>query len=701
MNIQETRDALIRRTAVSNGSFEILQSIAGLLNSGRESVAREMVLRALENRGDFGNEEAILDALVRQTGLFPYAREENLSLADSIAYEYHRPDNVNGAFVFHREQAEVYRRLLAGESVILNAPTSFGKSRIIDAVIASGRFQNVAVIVPTLALIDETRRRLSSFSNSFKIVTQVSQIPGVQNIFVFTAERANAYENFPKIDFVVVDEFYKIGALSEDKQRTVALNQAFYKLIKDGTQFYMLGPCVREIPRGFEERFHCSFYLTEFSTVVSEQVSVPETPDEISTLIGLCKGLNDPTLIFCRSPKRVNEVAQALVESGVGFRSALSDAADWIANSFHPDWVLCKALRSGIGLHHGRLPRSLGQFVVRSFNDEKLRFLICTSTLIEGVNTKAKNVVIFDNEIAREKYDYFTFNNIKGRSGRMFEHFIGRVFLFHAPPEQELPFVDFPMFTQGSDTPESILVQLDDADLSDAAKSRIERFKQQDLLPLELLRRNSTVEPEQLLELADAINALPPSSARMLNWRRYPTYDELQFSCDLLYGHLVDRGHAGVRSGRQLAFKMNRLRADQDIKQRILDELAPGQYAAPNASEAVERVFEFDRTWASFEFPRLLGALGDVQRHVLAKRGLPFGEYAAFINQAENLFRPAFQLPLEEYGLPLQITDKIMRFLRDAGSIDEALERIRNLPIKGLGLDAFEWQLLEDCKPYL
>jgi replicative superfamily II helicase len=39
--------------------------------------------------------------------------------------------------VFHRVQAEVYARLMEGENVVLSAPTSFGKSLIIDAVVAS------------------------------------------------------------------------------------------------------------------------------------------------------------------------------------------------------------------------------------------------------------------------------------------------------------------------------------------------------------------------------------------------------------------------------------------------------------------------------------------------------------------------------------------------------------------------------------
>jgi RAD3-like DEAD/DEAH box helicase/helicase-like protein len=701
MNIQEVRDILNRGAAIHNEGFNILQCIADLLNSGREPLAREMILRALEHRKEFADTELILDALVRETGLFPYANEENLSLADSIAYEYHRPSNMEEPLVFHREQAEVYRRLLDGESVILSAPTSFGKSRIIDAVIASGRFNNIAVIVPTIALIDETRRRLSTFSGSFKLITQVSQLPGSKNIFVFTAERANAYEDFPSLDFIVLDEFYKIGALSEDKQRTVALNQAFYKLVKGGAQFYMLGPCVKRIPRGFEERYRCVFYLTQFATVVSEEIPVPETADDVATLVGLCKGLNEPTLIFCKSPKRVNEVARALVEAGVGFHSGLSSAADWIAENFHPDWILREALRSGIGLHHGRLPRSLGQFVVRAFNDEKLRFLICTSTLIEGVNTKAKNVIILDNVIAREKYDYFTFNNIKGRSGRMFEHFIGRVFLFHSPPQEELPFVDFPLFTQGTDTPESILVQMDESDLNKDSKARVERFKHQDLLPLEILKRHSILEPDALLDLANAISQFPPSSARTLAWRGFPEYKQLEFCCELVWEHFVERPHASVFSGKQLALKTNRLRSSPDVKRRILDELTPGPYAAANADEAVERVLEFDRTWASFEFPRLFKALEDVQRFVLTKRAIQPGDYGRFINQVENLFRRPFQVPLEEYGLPLQLTDKIANRLREVGSIDEALERIKTLPSARLGLDEFERNLLEECKPYL
>ena len=129
----------------------------------------------MEHRSEFGQAEVILDALVREVGLYPYINVGNLSSRDLIAYEMHRPDNFGEDFVFHRPQAEVYRALLDGQSIALSAPMSFGKSVIIDAIVASGRYSNVVVVVPTIALIDETRRRLTErFRQTFKIIKSMS-----------------------------------------------------------------------------------------------------------------------------------------------------------------------------------------------------------------------------------------------------------------------------------------------------------------------------------------------------------------------------------------------------------------------------------------------------------------------------------------------------------------------------------------------
>lgn len=70
---------------------------------------------------------------------------------------------------------------------------------------------------------------------------------------------------------------------------------------------------------------------------------------------------------------------------------------------------------------------------------------ICTSTLIEGVNTSAKNVILFDKDKGGQPIDFFDYKNIAGRSGRMRKHYIGNVIRFENQPEQMELFVDIPI----------------------------------------------------------------------------------------------------------------------------------------------------------------------------------------------------------------------------------------------------------------
>ena len=697
MNDKDVRKALSEPDRIASQAFTILQGIARYVNdSAMEDRGRELVLRALEHREKFGKLAKVLDGLTREVGLFPYLEIDELSLRDAIAYEFHKPEK-DPDFVFHRAQAEVYRRLMDGESVILSAPTSFGKSRIIDAIIASEKYANLAIVVPTIALIDETRRRLSDFSDRFKVVSQLSQRPDERNIFVFTAERLNAYEELPKIDFFVIDEFYKIG-LPRDKEpdRAVALNQAFYRLHKGGSQFYLLGPSIRSVPEGIEKNLQCGFVLTNFSTVASDVVNAFPCKDKLAKLIEICSPIDEPTLIFCSSPKRVYEVANALLDAGIGIKTPeMSDAAQWIGEQFHEDWVYSKSLQRGIGLHHGRLPRSIGQLSVRSFNEKKLLFLICTSTLIEGVNTCAKNVIVFDHKINRKTLDFFTFNNIKGRSGRMFEHFVGQIFLFHPPPQEDLPFVDFPTITQGDEVPNSLLVQIESDDLTDRAKERLSEVFNQEILPLNIIRQNSTLDPTMQIDLANEISRYSRSEAENLWWSSMPTYEQLEFATTLMWRFFVRKSKNEVYSARQLAWKVWNLYQTPNIRTRILEELGPGKYKTRLVDEAVDKVFIFDRNWASFEFPRLLIALSRIQGHVFNLKFRRTGNFSFFAAKVEQLFRNPALIALEEYGLPLQVGEKISQYVELSEDIDVAISRISEINISDLMLNDFELEVLE------
>lgn len=243
---EELRNILRRKFSADSDRFQIIKEVAILVVT-EQSVGQEFVLRLLSRIEDFQGMETMIHSLVRQVGLFPYLEEENLSLKDTIAYEVHRPSGFKENIVFHHAQAEVYYTLLRGENVVLSAPTSFGKSLIIDSIIASQQHSNIFIIVPTIALIDETRKRLSKFKDSYKIITHPSQSFSQRNIFILTQERAIEIIPDVNVDFFVIDEFYKLSPQKTDEERCHVLNQVFYMLVKKDAQFYLLGPNIEQV----------------------------------------------------------------------------------------------------------------------------------------------------------------------------------------------------------------------------------------------------------------------------------------------------------------------------------------------------------------------------------------------------------------------------------------------------------------------
>jgi DEAD/DEAH box helicase/Helicase conserved C-terminal domain len=694
----ELRAILSDPNRIRENSFAILHDLCCFVGSNEEPDAQDMLLRAMEQRESFVSGREILDGLLRQVGLFQYLQAESLPIADQIAYEVHRPINMDDDIVFHRPQADVYRALLSGENVVLSAPTSFGKSLIIDGAIASGRFNSILIVVPTIALIDETRRRLTRrFRDRFKIVTHGSQARTERNIFVATQERVLQDELDDPIDLLVVDEFYKLSPARGEDDRSALLNQVVYRMIKRARQFYMLGPNVLGISPEFGRRVKYKTFFEPYRTVVSELHYVNGPGTEFERLTALCQKLDDATLIFCRSPARATAVVQHLIGANLGQNSgACREAADWIARHYHPDWHFGKALRLGIGVHHGRIPRALGQFAVRAFNNGDLKFLACTSTLIEGVNTKAKNIIIFDHEINRTAIDLFTFNNIRGRAGRMREHFVGHVYLFHPEPEQELPLVDMPAFTQAEDTPESLLMQIDDDDLTPNSLERLSRFLSQSVVDYDTLKANNGIDPQRQLNVAREIRDNLGTWVPSLRWSGLPTAFQVQQICDLLWRHF-DGGRlaaGSVRSSKQLAYLVNSLRSAPSIGQMIQSQIG----YIRDADETVERVLDFLRLWANFHFPRLLRTLDRIQKDVLSRAGFDPGDFEYFARSVENYFLEPEIVALDEYGIPIEVGRKLRRELASQGGLDATLAKLRALELQNTRLDNFERVLVAEAQ---
>ncbi|WP_454773700.1 DEAD/DEAH box helicase [Janthinobacterium tructae] len=688
-------------------AFSILSTVSKFCYADYD-IGRELVIRVLDRREELdADHRHILDELAIQVGLHPYVNNlEGLSLRGALAHASNRAEGDMEDFVLHSAQSRVLNLLLEGMSVILSAPTSFGKSLLIDLAISAKNYSNVILIVPTLALVEETRRRMARFSHTHNIVTTSNQKIGERNIFVFTQERyLSSQAEIPPPDFFVIDEFYKLS-IQNDGGRATQLNQAFLRLVDTGAQFYLLGPAIGSIPSVVGLKTNCVFIVEKFQTVAIELHTISKKPNKDFAFAALLDELKGQTLVYCQSPASTRKVLKAYLDNRpipITEDIELVEAAEWTAANYHEEWLVSVALMHGIGIHHGRLPRSLGRFMIRAFEEGKLKLLLCTSTLIEGVNTAAKNVIIFDSKLNNKALDFFTFNNIRGRSGRMFRHFIGHVYVFDAPPEPELPFVDIPVFNPTETTPNSLLLQIGLGSLPPKLQDRVRPFIEQTLIPVDLIKKLSSIEPEFIVQAASHIILMTSLEISELSWSSHPQYENIKATSNIIWNQLNGANaakHSGVHTANMMTFWIWELYKSRSVPKFREKMIAKQIESGKSPDDAVENVLAFLRSWASFSYPKYLMAVSDIADVILQRRGMKGCNYVSFAASIEHLFQPNTFSSLEEFGLPFEISSQLVasRVFDKGDELDAIIRTLRNISLDKFANGIFERRLLEDFK---
>lgn len=711
MNYEEIKGLLANRELVRPNAFELLKSISNLANrSSEQSEARECVIRALAVQEEFpADYQELLDSLVRAVGLMPYVDVRRAAtLEDLVEIEAHRAPIPERNYLFHTLQLQIYKDLLAARNVVLSATTSVGKSLVVDAVIASGKHRVIAIIVPTIALIDETRRRLmKNFSATHDVITHPTQRPDFARptIFVLTQERALGRDDLADVEFFVVDEFYKLDLRGGDTERAVDLNLCFHRLAKQGAQFYLIGPHISGV-EGLAARYKHVFVPSEFSTVAVdvEHFALPrEGDDRKKKLVELCKGFKNASLIYCQSPAKAAEVAEYLLAADfLPPIKAVEDAVDWLREEYPGEWIVIKALSAGVGIHHGNIPRAIQQYMIRAFQDGIIKYLVCTSTIIEGVNTIAENVVIYDKRVSRATVDYFTFKNIAGRAGRMNEYFIGKVYVLEAPPEEADFAVEMPIERQSEATPVSLLLDLPEEDLAPISKLRLQSIEEESPLSIETLRKNRHVSVESQNEIYYAISSDLLLQEDALSWSGMPKSHQLLRVCDIIFKY-IDRGSTlggySVTSGVGLKAELDRIRTQTRFLAYIQNRLA---FRRPDESisDSVERSLRFLRRYVSYTFPRQLMVVSNIQEEIYKRAGREkTGDYSFFAARAENLFMEPGLFALDEYGVPLEMARRLGGERGEFPTLESALRLLANLGSEEVSaLHPFEREVISDVR---
>jgi len=682
--------------------FDICQEINDHLNRRDEVAARNRLIKLLRDMKERDETyPAVLNHLIRTTGLYPYMEVEAASWEQRYVHAAFEVDVGDGRATLHREQSLVLGKLTRGTNLAVSAPTSFGKSFIIDAFIALNSPDTVVIIVPTIALMDETRRRIfKKFSRQYSIITAPDTELGERNIFIFPQERVFGYlTKIEKIDLLVVDEFYKASKV-HDKERAPSLIKAIIKLSKKSVQRYYLAPNIKKLTSNVFTDDMEFLELLDFNTVFLEKHELYREIDrdenrKADKLIELIKPRTAKSLIYAGTYTDINRVAKIVKQNmDVVDRPHTNHFSKWLRENYVRDWTLADLVERGTGVHNGSMHRCLSQIQIRLFEHEHgLDNIVSTSSIIEGVNTSAQNVIIWRSKIGSSKLKNFSYKNIIGRGGRMFKHFVGNIYLLDEPPKDEDTQLEI-------EFPEQILGDLDEEQDGDKLTPEqldhiIEYRRSMSNIIGEdefaRLRRDNVLhdsDSDFLLHLATDMYNHPEewngfaflNSDSPHHWERM-LYKLLNFKStgwESRYSHIVAATKAMSENWRWHL-------------SRILDQLE-------DDGIGIDDFFKLERT-ITYKLSALISDANELYKIIIN----PEVDVARFIGSVSRAFLPGPVYSLEEYGLPRMISKKIqqsklMDFTRPDFGLNDAIKQFQEIGLdrvlKVVPLTAFDRYVL-------
>lgn len=376
----------------------------------------------------------------------------------------------------NRFQKEVYESHKSNSAVSISAPTSAGKSFILCNIIIEELLEatkNIVYIVPTRALISQVESDLIEFVEKYELVdVNISTVPQSSddhlgsNIFVFTQERLHWYlieNSSSNIDLIIIDEAHKI----EDSYRGILLQQKIEDVVKTNAdvKVFFSSPftsnpeLLLENVRGERSKasINTQFIAVNQNLIFATQVRGKTDKWELSlclidqaiklgtinlkgrttserkkmAFIAVSFSSNEyGNVIYSNGAAEAEETALVLFDvlENERISKEVKDLIKLVKKTVHKDYRLAKVLEKGIAFHYGNMPLLIRQEIERLFKLGKIKYLICTSTLLEGVNLPAKSIYIRKpTRGSNNPLNQNDFWNLAGRAGRLGKEFSGNI----------------------------------------------------------------------------------------------------------------------------------------------------------------------------------------------------------------------------------------------------------------------------------
>lgn len=373
------------------------------------------------------------------------------------------------------------------ENVAISAPTSAGKSFIIQnyirKVFRDNKASFILYIVPTRALISQVSEDFKrTLQNDVNINTaflenedSTAEQFGQKELFILTPERTMklmqySYDYSFHPDIIFIDEIQNIeddgnrGFLFEFLINEIESNWSQSRKIIAGPFLDKPNELLRllfsEKSENLKTIFSPVFQLKitlkpskkenhllariYFQQNLINEIEVPiefnyskeikKSKLKSTVRVVLQFGKKSKNIIYFPKTNYVEQFTNYLTEEinskkeeEINLGEGLSELIELVKEEVHPDYYLVDALKAKSAFHHGKLPEIIRTELEYLFAEGLLDNIVCTSTLMEGINLPAEKVFVPYPKKDINDLSPFEFGNIVGRAGRIRDSLIGTV----------------------------------------------------------------------------------------------------------------------------------------------------------------------------------------------------------------------------------------------------------------------------------
>lgn len=457
---------LLRGDQMMDAEVVKLLAVAVLLLNHQADEIRRLGYRIILFYGNAtGRYEALYD-IALNNGLHPVSAK----IGETFSADDHRTDsflrNIVTSYIdtfrdrgiVLTDQQDALRTFVQSEyrsSSVVVAPTSYGKSELIIKSVRDNQNMRVLILVPSKALLSQTKKRLldADILNLGKIIVHPEMYSKERKnrVAVLTQERLNRLLNEQptlSFDMVFIDEAHNI--LDGDRRNELLATMLCVLGARNReTAFKFLTPFLCEalnvriryldmVPKGFRideyiksERFYLQDFragkrggkLKLYDHFLDEWIVLDKSYGDCFELIK--RESLSKNIIYGNKKKDIEAFAMALAANLPPVRCPLiARACDELQNAFDAKYRIISCLRKGVMYHHGSIPDTIRLYLERLFSkSQSLRYLVCNSTLLEGINLPIERLFLFDYAKGISNLTPSQFKNLVGRVNRFSEVF--------------------------------------------------------------------------------------------------------------------------------------------------------------------------------------------------------------------------------------------------------------------------------------